>query len=97
MPRRKSSRRTRVRRNKDGTLNYITLTIPNYDITSPTSQMFGLAPSQTMPSPTEKTVRLKPGDFVIEDDPNYSGVGYKADKHGQVSYNIFNNLYELRQ
>ena len=43
------------------------------------------------------SVALKPEDFVIEDDSNYSGVGYRTVPQGRASYNIYNNLYELIQ
>ena len=86
-----------IDRTDTGELNRIVLEIPNYESAKYVAPMMGLAPAQTVLAPTAtKTITLSPDDFIIEDDLNLSGPGYKSGgRWGLTSYNIFNNLYEL--
>jgi len=44
---------------------------------------------------SDRYINLTLDNFMIEDDFNFSGAGYRNNKKwGKLSYNIFNNLYE---
>ena len=82
-------------RDKNDNLEKITLIFPSqpggYKITKTTL-------GATMPSLIKNEVTLTPDNFVIEDDSNLFGPGYKPakdKKFGKTSYNVFTNRYEL--
>jgi hypothetical protein len=76
-----------IKRDSDGNLISLELEIPSGYMP------FNLRPEVYM----RGSISLTPEDFVIEDSPNYSGIGYKIFPQGKASYNIHNNLYELIQ
>ena len=78
-----------IKRDEDNNLISLNLDLPTADW--PTA--YNLRPEVYM----RGSVSLKPEDFVIEDSPYLSGVGYQHKKNGLFSYNIYNNSYELIQ
>ena len=78
-------------RDKADNLEKITLIFPQDLVGYQRLSVFPL-PDKRYPN----EITLTPDNFVVEDDKNYSGPGYKSDeKFGKTSYNIFNNKYEL--
>ena len=84
-----------IQRYDNGELSNIRIKIPANLPSGTGLGRSGLTQEEVDKYYSDKYINLNPNNFIIEDDLNLFGAGYRQNaRYGKMSYNIMNNLYE---